>query len=541
MIDGCLKKEPTVAPAPAPTPTPAPSESPATCLAGGGKWCYGTNGSPGWCQGGGGVCPSAAPALQPTPTYPPVMDQATCASQGNFWCLPASGQGTGWCQTTPSCPTEVRPAEFEKPMPKMPEQDLKREKKNIERDLKNFERDLKRMLRKDKTALDGFLAKITALREKLNGLTIETGVDGLQDVRDEIEDLRFAAQELQESLAPTPVKGITGEEVGPAVPVKEEMDEKMAKQALRQLQREVKNFKGQFTRLQSRLKSLEKKKIVIPASIMEVATRGKELIVVISKATDLAAAESAMEELRNIMESMNEITPRVELLSRLPEVTRMMNQEIRRLEADVKKVKTKVKKLEKQGFSAATDWLAELQNGLAELKEARNSVTGGSLNWEEDVMSYIGETFFDKLTDVRQNLEKVVALSNLQQFIAQVDKEVAKAVKLNKKAKNEEAADLINQIKEKLASVKQMMKGKITEEEIDPIIMETEEVFELRNELTGLLNLGVVSKFEKMMKTLQTRPPTLMFNLPAVERLMVRTYQTKNFFASFPQSVARAE
>ncbi len=315
----------------------------------------------------------------------------------------------------------------------------------------------------------------------------------------------------------------------------------MQKKALRQLRTQIYGFKSQFTRLNSRLKTLEKKKIVIPASIKEVVSRGLELVDVISKATNLAAAESAMEELRGLMESMNEITPKVELLSRLPEVLRMMNKEIKSLETDIKRLQSKVKKLEKQGFSAAVDWFANLQNGLIDLKKTRDSVTAGTLEWEEDVMNYLGETFFEKLADVRQNLEKVTALSNLQQFAVQVNKDVAKAVKVNKKTKSPEAADLIGLLKEKMAEIKRLMTGKITEEDIDPLIEQMEEVFDLRNQLIQVLDLGIASEFEKMMKTLPGVKSPLMMNIPGLERLMARTYRLKTMFSSLPSAFALAE
>ena len=395
---------------------------------------------------------------------------------------------------------------------------LEMEKQNLLDELKNMERVFKSL--KDET----MLVKIATVREEINKLVVDvmTRKEGMMAIYDEMEDLRFAMQEAQESGAV----------------IEPERDKKFQERALRDMKNSVKQFERFLNSVDSRIKKVEKQKIAVDPSFKDLVIKAKELVARAKQAKTYDEVKEIMDELPGLGENLNDALPRLEMLARLPEALKMINRRVAEAERAIKTTAAVVKRLKID----AADEIQKMQTLLAEVKEVVTKLKTGSVEDADNFFDYIQENVMEKLNDVVETANMVQTVANVKRYINKVADDLKRferrSAQLEKKGEDvSEAKAFLDEAKTHLADLRAAATKKLNAEVVDEIIEHLGSLFNLDDQLEQILKLAAPDELERQLRRLfegASKEEIKPMEIGVVEKAIVKAYQTANFFRMTP-------
>lgn len=284
---------------------------------------------------------------------------------------------------------------------------------------------------------------------------------------------------------------------------REEQEKKMRMKGLQQAQKGMKNFLKSLKMTQTKMANMEKKGTVIPADLKgKIETAIATLESIINAKEWSEEIEEKMMSMQEIGDGMQDIMPRLEMLSRLPQMVKKAQSEIKRLE---KSYASAVKKTARAKVDVSSI-LGQWQAAIEELKSNLAAAASGQLGEEgEDPMQAIGEGVFENLENawrydqiIRMVLDVKRNLRNVEAMLKKYEKQIAR---LEKKGEDmSEARELLALMKEGYAEVKDIAWDKLEPEEIEDFMSGLENYMEMQQQMEEMLDLGGPSMFEQQMK-----------------------------------------
>ena len=275
-----------------------------------------------------------------------------------------------------------------------------KEMKNGLKTLRSAVASFEKLMAKGNTLSDALQAKIAQAKElaaKMEAATTadEVSNDDMDTLRELMNDLREEQQSMQR-LAEFR-KNIVYTERG------------------------VKNFERQLT-------TLQKQKIVIPADVTANLDKIKQLIATVKTATSWEEMQTAgVEDLGDLMDTLNESRNNLEMLARWPKTLKQMDKEITNLNRQVKKAKTVVDRLIKKDIDLTENYnkFVEMADKLkAARDDAKAKMEAGD---SEGAFSVAEDSFFGQLEETYQSMKVIETMSNLGTFTSGFKSELNKA------------------------------------------------------------------------------------------------------------------
>ena len=571
-LTGCPKK---AVPTPVPIPEPIYTQCPDGSRVVTGSSCAATY-----------TCPNGS-MVKSADQCPKEDEISTCLNKGNVWCKDPSGVKNGWCAPVGGCGQNIPPQPVPKPVEETNElvsaSEVKQDKRNLTQELRNMERVFKPL--KEQT----LLARIIALREKVNSLTAASRTaysEALQTIYNEMEGLRFEVEKqnlLQELKTMERVFkrlkdetmlakiATVREEINKIVVVdvmtrKEEMsaiyddmedlrfalqdaqeegrvseperDEKFQKQALRDMKNSVKQFERFLSSVDARVKKVEKQGVAIDPAVKDLVVKAKDLIARAKQAKTYDEVKEIMDELPELGENLNDALPRLEMLARLPEALKMINRRIAKVERAIKTTSATVKRLKID----AADEIQKMQALLAEAKEATAKLKTGSVEDADTFFEYIQESIMEKLDEALTTSQMIQTVANVKKYVNKVAADLKRferrIVQLEKKEEDmSEARALLDEAKTYLEALRTAAAKKLNADVADEMIEYLASLFSLDDQLEQVLKLTAPDALEKQLRRLFEGAPKgqlKSFEVGKLEKIMVKAYQTANFFRMTP-------
>jgi hypothetical protein len=393
------------------------------------------------------------------------------------------------------------------------------EKQNILRELKDMERIFKSL--KDET----MLAKIAAVREEINKLTLtsrESYKEEMQAVYDEMEDLRYAMRDAQESGAV----------------IEPERDKKFQEQALRDMKKSVRSFERFLIMLESRVKKVEKQGIIVVQSVKDLIVKAKDLIARAKEAKTYDEAKEIMDQMPGLGEELNEALPRLEQLARLPEALKVINRRVAEVERAIKTTTATAKRLKID----AADEIEKMKSLLAEAKEAIAKLKTGSMEDADTFFDYIQESIMEKLNEAFMSSQMIQTVANVKKYTNKVAADLKRferrIVQLEKKGEDmSEARALLDEAKNYLAELRAAGAKKLTADAADEIIEYLGSLFNLDDQLEEVLRLTAPDELERQLRRLfegASKEELKPLEVGVIEKTIIKAYQTAKFFRLTP-------
>lgn len=393
------------------------------------------------------------------------------------------------------------------------------EKQNLLQELKNMERVFKSL--KD----EAMLAKIAAMRDEINKMTVADRMarkEGMTGIFDEMEDLRYAMQDAQES----------GRVIEP------ERDKKFQEQALRDMKKSTKSFERFLVTFESKVKKVEKQGIIIDSSIKDLVVKAKELVARAKEAKTYDEAKEIMDQMPELGEDLNEMLSRLEQLSRLPEALKVINRRVVDVERAIKTTAATAKRLKID----AADEIQKMQSLLTEAKEAIVKLKTGTVEDAETFFEYIQESIMEKLDEALTTAQMVQTVANVKKYVNKVAADLKRfdrrIVQLEKKNEDmSEARALLDEAKTHLEDLRVAATKKLNMDVADEIIEHLGSLFSLDDQLEEVLKLTAPDELERQLRRLfegASKEQLKSFEVGLMEKTMVKAYQTANFFRLTP-------
>lgn len=314
---------------------------------------------------------------------------------------------------------------------------------------------------------------------------------------------------------------------------REEQEKKMRAKGLNQAKKGMTNFLKSLKMTQTKITKMEKQGITVPADLkgkIEVAIATLESIINAKEWSE--EIEEKMMSMQEIGDGMQEIMPRLEMLSRLPQMVKKAQSEIKRLE---KSYASAVKKATRAKVDVSSI-LGQWQAAIEELKNNLATAASGQFEEGEDPMQAIGEGVFENLESawrfdqiIRMVLDVKRNLRDVQSMLKKYEKNI---VRLEKKGQDmAEAKDVLDMMKEKFVEVKDIAWDKLEPEEIEDFMNGLEGYMEMQQQMEEMLNLGGPSMFEQQMKQGPAKEDKMPgMNVPDFGQLMKANEDTQNQF-----------
>jgi Sec-independent protein translocase protein TatA len=189
-----------------------------------------------------------------------------------------------------------------------------------------------------------------------------------------------------------------------------------------------------------------------------------------------------MDDMQDVMQSLNESRMQLEMLARWPQMLKDMDRQLTMLGRDLKKAKATADKLIKKGVDVGSV-LSKFEESVNKLKvvrdEADKKVKAGEA---EDAMEMVQDEFFGQMEDVMDGRKIIEMMSNLGRFNSEFKRGVAQAeAEIKRLARRKldvaELKTLLEEIKQKGQGVMDLLKGgDIDEEEVMSVMQEMEDM-----------------------------------------------------------------
>lgn len=329
-------------------------------------------------------------------------------------------------------------------------QNMKNNMKPMENNLKQFEKQMKANEKKGLTMSPEAQQKLAGVKAKIETLKNTASAEELQNF--DMGELNNDMQELEQT--------------------RREAEE--SQRRVQDMQRNMKGAEQGLTQFERQVNTLAKKKIAIPAELKDTIAKIKTIFAVVKKAKSWEEMEAAgVEDLQDLMMSLDEYRQQLEMLSRWPQTEKQINQEIKKLDTQYKRSQSTVAKLAKKGIDMAAE-LAAFKEAIDKIKSVRADVVAKiKSGTSEDIQAafdLLESDFYGQMEDVWQYQRIIDTMSNLGQFQSQFKQRIKQAQTMIRKLKSQkiDTADLaaaLNELNVKGNEILAMLKEKPVDQE----------------------------------------------------------------------------
>ncbi|MEK9183242.1 MAG: hypothetical protein AAB849_01925 [Patescibacteria group bacterium] len=327
--------------------------------------------------------------------------------------------------------------------------------------------------------------------------------------------------------------GPSDEEMEKMEKMRDAQEQKMRMKGLNQAKKGMTKFLKSLKMTQTKIIKMEKQGIVVPADLKsKIETAIATLESIINAKEWSEEIEEKMMSMQEIGDGMQDIMPRLEMLSRLPKMVKKAQSEIKRLE---KSYASAVKKAARAKVDVSSI-LGQWQAAIEELKTNLAAAASGQFEEGEDPMQAIGEGVFENLESawrfdqiIRMVLDVKRNLRNVGSMLKKYEKNI---VRLEKKGQDmTEAKEVLGMMKEKFIEVKDIAWDKLEPEEIEDFMSGLDGYMEMQQQMEEMLDMGGPSIFEKEMKRAPSKEDKMPgMDIPDFGKLMKANEDTQNKF-----------
>ncbi len=460
---------------------------------------------------------TTAPTMSACPPIELKKDEISmCLNTGSIWCSDVSGASKGWCQAKNiPCATTVtdknkqdHQVDISRPLTSRERHDMELTRSNMVRDLKQFES----VARRAKN--DALLTKVTTLRKAIETATLKdsSSFEIMKDFDSQLSDIRDAMSSDISNDA-------------------NQLDEQMQAKALKKMQQGAKSFMRQLQSKKAQIDRLTKQGVKVDSDILDLVSQALDLAGKIVAATNYNDARALMEQVPDLANQMNDVFPKLEMLSRLPRALAIVDREIA---ATDRVVKSALLQAKRRGIADAEP-VQKMAQLLAGARDAAAQIRSGSVA-ADDVMDFIQSDIIDALQTARDLAQGVTSVANAKTFIPRLLANMTKydRVMNQMKARGEDVGDVENLLPElgnEVRALKTMIAGKLTQDTAAEIVASLERVNDLVGQIEGGLGLSKPRPvIDELRRSLENGGESFgEIRVNDLERLIVRAYRTSRF------------
>lgn len=294
-----------------------------------------------------------------------------------------------------------------------------------------------------------------------------------------------------------------------------EMEKRQIEQQKQQLERMKKevsqNLKRPITMITSKMASLEKKGIAVPASIKEFVASIQNALAQLQSATEFEEAETAMDTLRESEQEFHEYFQTLEMAGNWP---RILSQAKSALKREERSLTNYIRQSKRKGALDIGEPLGVLSEGIIKLKStlvsAEEQVKTGEI---DEAMSALQDDFFGAMDDLRDTKETITILTNLTGHLSQAPRQLKlyesqlKRLK-SKKIVTTEADSILVELKGALSQIQVLAKAKpLDADAVTAAVEEGSALIEKFEETVSELS-GTISSNDKLFQVNKQSIPT---------------------------------
>ncbi len=336
--------------------------------------------------------------------------------------------------------------------------DMKREVKRVESQLRKFESQFK-----DNPEM---LQKAAEVKAKLDKINSAQTSDELMEQDLDPGSLGGIMQELEEARR----------------------EAEQCKRMKNDMKRGLKGMKSGVNMFEKQLKKLSQKGIATPANIQENIDKIKTMLQKIETGDSCNIEELGMDEMPDLFQNLDESRQQLEMLTRWPEMKKMMNKELKKLQTELKKAKSAADRLNKKGIDVY-DILANFESAVAKLQVVGNEAEAKLQSGDaEGAMELLESDFYGQMEDVWQYNRMISMVTNLGKFTSESQRGINNAKRMITQLKRQkkdvsELQDLLEDATAKRQEIINTLKSvKASEVDEEGVITMMEEMENLKQE-----------------------------------------------------------
>lgn len=354
---------------------------------------------------------------------------------------------------------------------------MKQNLKPMEKNLNRFEKMMQNNEKKGQKSNPEDQQKLERVKNQLDSIKNSTTTDELQNV--DINQMNDDVNGLDQS--------------------RQQMEQEQRQ--VNDMKRNMKGAEQGLNMFEKQVNQLAKKKITVPQELKDTLQKIKTIISAVKNAKTMDEITAAgIDDLQDLMMSLDEYRQQMEMLSRWPQTLKQINQQIKNLDNQFKKNQTLVVKLSKKGIDLSVQ-LTEYKDAIDKLKSVRSEaitkVASGNSDDIQEAFDLLENDFFGQMDDVMQYQNIIQTMSNLGRFQSDFKRGIANAQQQiimlkRKKIDTGELATILNDTNIKGNEILGMIKKPTSEFDEDMVMSVLQEMEDLRqqfgdkmDELTG--------------------------------------------------------
>lgn len=271
----------------------------------------------------------------------------------------------------------------------------------------------------------------------------------------------------------------------------------------REISRWVKQFARTLSRLEKKVRTIERKEIVVDPAFKQHIAAARELARRMKDTKDFEEKIDLEAELGEIADSFNDYLPTLEILARLPDILQVIS---RQAAEGARLVRTSASAARRLGME---DALSAMETQLDSLRSAAEAVRSGEVALEE-MPEYIEERITEKLEEIRTGAVHVRAVANVRQYVnrmtgvlRQIDRRIRKKEKAGEEV--EELLILRDEAKANLDALRGLAGKKLREDTVDQILLHLRTLSDAVEELESRLSVQSTDALERELQKLFSR------------------------------------
>jgi len=275
-------------------------------------------------------------------------------------------------------------------------------------------------------------------------------------------------------------------QMGPSEEDMKKMDERRFQDMKRGLSQFSKGTSQMKKSVERARKTLAKCGVGIPEELDNALKATDGLIKNIQDATTADELENIISDVEDVGMTMQEWGPRMGDLSRLCQMMRQGDRDMKSLEREVKKMESRVKANKKLDLTEA---LNQFKANVASIKGVFLNVVTLAKTDPASALEKLEDEFYGTMDDVQNSRMVIDTALNVSQGLRNASSEIKKIesqIKSLKKKKIDTSAaeDLLATMKEQIAELQKLIKGKFDAEEL---IVMVEDAYQTRSDLQSIL------------------------------------------------------
>lgn len=279
------------------------------------------------------------------------------------------------------------------------------------------------------------------------------------------------------------------------------VDSRVEERALRQLKQGMRLFERHIATLEIKAAQIKKSGITVDAPLIEAIASAKAMVQQVKQAESYNDIRDIAEQIPDAGQALNDVLPRFEELLRLPGVLHLANRRIAEGEKALKQASVSAKRLKLE----VDDKLDAMQTFITEANNLVVNVKTGVT--AEGLLDAFKDQVFEKMDELVDLAEKIRAVAGVRQavnrFATDIKRYEMRARALKAKDENKQnAMNLLDQLKERLAGLKELSIQKLTPETGDQILDHLDSMADIKSDLEDILHAVQPDILQEQIKRL---------------------------------------